>query len=849
MKKTISFFLIVSPILLASCTTVRNEIANTGGSGFTRFLYIVGGLIMLIVGIGIMMGLAYALRRWRFLEIIKPHVLLSRIPVIGPYFSKAKGINRDLRRISSFDKSLAQFGLSSDKILEGDTNAASNRMAASSGQGQLGGSASKYLPKEMQSYTKKTKGLSVSDLRQRGKSVLTKIWRGETDEALEEDNEAVEEAGVLHEQEAQPGLSARAAAATAAYLSGSFIEPQASNNFPTAVSLSSAAAAASTIISQLAQSTPVLIVTMPQEHDQYFQVEKNTLIIGSAEEADIRLSSHELGGKHLQIDRSDHGWHVTDLGSISGTYLDTSQLLASVPEVWATGLPIKIGDITIRLVEMSQSEYDAIFQSGRTEKPSVTIFPTEQKIEAGQTSVWQAHVTNQGKTVEHYGVFVSGVEPEWVQMETLQKPLMPGESSIVSFSITPPRHFSATAGVYTCFVRVQAISDSDTFVVGDFKCEILPYENWESELSHHQLFEAQDAHVQLQNLSNHAAQMCMSADVDQAHFLLQPLEEPKTYLVEPGASLSIPISIVDLKRPWLGRVHNEAFTLNSASASGEFSLQHPGVVQIKPIIPLWLVSILGFIVPFVCLFATIAYTFVENRNAAATATAEAIALANLALIPTMTPIPTTTPRPIVLPSSCRTYKVHQAEIDNLPDPDVGWLDGEVELYANGDAQLPMTIYCHDMASNAPTEYITLINTGEPFNFSSYMFPDGAITSIFSKVRVNPVTLEIDGTDRRFAEIIDLRADQVVDTPDFGRTKGCTIEENVPVSGRANINLEGTEYTIAPDSNFQTFGKDLGEHLIEFSNQNQVLELQVNGNCGWLYHSEPLKLWLKVTQDQ
>ena len=178
------------------------------------------------------------------------------------------------------------------------------------------------------------------------------------------------------------------------------------------------------------------------------------------------------------------------------------------------------------------------------------------------------------------------------------------------------------------------------------------------------------------------------------------------------------------------------------------------------------------------------------------------------------------------------------------EPDSGWVDGEFELFANGNLNLPMTIYCHDMASNAPQEFISLQELGDQTNFSRYSYPDGEIVVQFEKIRVSPFNLKIDATDRTFAKIIDSRSDQVFDPPDYGSAKGCTAEESQPVSGVANIDLTGTQYALpAVDGLYVAQGKDMSQPVIALSANRQQLDLEINGRCGWLYPQTGLQLHL------
>jgi len=80
-------------------------------------------------------------------------------------------------------------------------------------------------------------------------------------------------------------------------------------------------------------------------------------------------------------------------------------------------------------------------------------------------------------------------------------------------------------------------------------------------------------------------------------------------------------------------------------------------------------------------------------------------------------------------------------------------DGDYELFHRGVGPR-MTVYCHNVVSAKPTEFITLVNCGET-NYSHA--PSGGscygddVRTKFSKVRISPWTLIVKTDDYTFAE--------------------------------------------------------------------------------------------------
>ena len=81
-------------------------------------------------------------------------------------------------------------------------------------------------------------------------------------------------------------------------------------------------------------------------------------------------------------------------------------------------------------------------------------------------------------------------------------------------------------------------------------------------------------------------------------------------------------------------------------------------------------------------------------------------------------------------------------------------DGEYELYHHGDPRSPLRVYCHNVLSEKPTEFITLHSAA---NWSA--MPAGgscsgsAVKTTFEKLRFDPATLTVKTDDYTFATTV------------------------------------------------------------------------------------------------
>jgi len=110
-------------------------------------------------------------------------------------------------------------------------------------------------------------------------------------------------------------------------------------------------------------------------------------------------------------------------------------------------------------------------------------------------------------------------------------------------------------------------------------------------------------------------------------------------------------------------------------------------------------------------------------------------------------------------------------------------DGDYEIFQRGVGP-SMTIYCHNVVSERPTEFLTLSNGGETKYSHS---PEGGscygsdVLTKFSKLRINPWTLKVKTDDYTFA-----------------KTSGGPLTQSY-WNGARNITLIDVPYATARDS--------------------------------------------------
>ena len=172
----------------------------------------------------------------------------------------------------------------------------------------------------------------------------------------------------------------------------------------------------------------------------------------------------------------------------------------------------------------------------------------------------------------------------------------------------------------------------------------------------------------------------------------------------------------------------------------------------------------------------------------------------------------------LVPSTCAEIKAFG----------LGAVDGDYTLYYARDTAKPWTAYCYEMASDDPKEYLSLNQAGNANRFKRGTFGGSGTsqsntTRKFQRIRVNPLTLKVDITDRTFSTGTALL--------DFATADSCSDNccgGNNP--GEANIDLTGTPFFV--DDTFARSGYCSSLKSISYSNSDQVVVFTADGQCGF-----------------
>jgi hypothetical protein len=157
-------------------------------------------------------------------------------------------------------------------------------------------------------------------------------------------------------------------------------------------------------------------------------------------------------------------------------------------------------------------------------------------------------------------------------------------------------------------------------------------------------------------------------------------------------------------------------------------------------------------------------------------------------------------------------------------------DGDYTLYVGGDAAMPWTAWCQNMAGT-PSEYLTLARTGPADNFSQYTAggpsPGTTVRTAYTRLRIDPTTLRVNTGDQTFSTSVGSLmhgSTQVLSMP-YGVAMSC----NGGLSP-AHLDLRDTPFAVAVNQ-FALGGWNATGSTV-YSDANQVVSLSGGGFCGW-----------------
>ena len=380
-----------------------------------------------------------------------------------------------------------------------------------------------------------------------------------------------------------------------------------------------------------------------------FDLDKDLVTIGRTSSSDIVLAAEGISRQHARIERDPSGgWTIVDTGSTNGTFLEDSRLLPDLPEAWEPGQALRIGPFYLRLQQaqgpatpsptalgrsfaataMAQVEPGGTQVHSETGRLSLVIQPTNVEVQPGGRADMRAELLNQGTTVDHFEVVVQKLPPEWVSIDQESIQLMPGASNSLLITIQPPMDSSASAGPHPYSLVVRSTSDVRERASVDGQVTVQPFTRFTTDMRPKRLKSGGICRVLVRNEGNaEAAFNIIGRDPGEA---IRFEGQQGRLRLAPGQRGTTDLQLKAKQRPFFGASKTLPFQVSVGTSAAD-RRQLAGQLDVRPLIPTWMLPLFLALMFILCFAGAGLFTFWNSRNnqatrAAETATAEIIAL-------------------------------------------------------------------------------------------------------------------------------------------------------------------------------------------------------------------------------
>jgi serine/threonine protein kinase len=358
-----------------------------------------------------------------------------------------------------------------------------------------------------------------------------------------------------------------------------------------------------------------------------YNIDKAGMTIGRSADCQIVITDPQASRSHAKIEFRDGNYHVLDLNSTNGTYLDNARLLPGISEVWTPDKALRIGDTWFRLLTAdATSRPPAVsgmqpmrsFRQATSVDPNMVLSsPGQGKVgvymensnlstEAGGVTTVSLVLLNQGAVVDHFHIVISGMPQEWIPNKPKPVQLMPGEQQPVTITIQVPRQAESRAGKYNISFRVysQSVPDQTVEVKGSLTVGV--FSSFNADFYPKKIRTGQTARLTVNNRGN-ARETYNVAFRDRADELIfNPALTQVT--VQENQSSAIQFQARPRKRRLIGGSLTHSFNAEVSSPQGDKQTVSGEAIS-RGLIPPWMIPILIGLVVLAC----VALAFLGNN--------------------------------------------------------------------------------------------------------------------------------------------------------------------------------------------------------------------------------------------
>ena len=278
---------------------------------------------------------------------------------------------------------------------------------------------------------------------------------------------------------------------------------------------------------------------------------------------------------------------------------------------------------------------------GKYLPPTVVFEQSTLAVDPGNEVVSRVEAANRSGIVDQYHADVSGLPPEWIEVDPASLSLFPDDRGEFTIRFKPPRSSATTAGSRPFRVAVVSGADPAVRATVDGVLEIGGYHQYKAELNPHtSRARLTGRHrVSVTNEGNADARVVLSGkDPNNA---LKFGFKSDVVAVAPAATAETGVLVKPRRWRWLGPSQAHDFSVTAQPDGGE-PLTLDGIMEQNAILPRWTMrAVLGLVI--LAVGAILLRSTVFNKEERASSSKDTTTVAPVTTVPVTTAPVTTVP--------------------------------------------------------------------------------------------------------------------------------------------------------------------------------------------------------------
>ncbi|MEZ4868488.1 MAG: FHA domain-containing serine/threonine-protein kinase [Caldilineaceae bacterium] len=351
----------------------------------------------------------------------------------------------------------------------------------------------------------------------------------------------------------------------------------------------------------LLSSTPVTAVPMVLEvqmldgESRRVPLTEGVLTIGRTPDNGLVLDEPRVSRQHARVEFDGQGYHIVDLRSANGTFLNKERLPAGGRAPWGNEATVRISKFTLRLVASPVAEapvaepvapeplvvdaaqiYIELLKRA-IERTRLTCSPdgvtaafllghTTLDVTPGERATLPLIIINQQATAAFFDLVVTGPAAPWCSFDLPHHELQPGEQREVHLLITPPRQTQTRADTHLLQIVMTCRQTPTQTAQGQVRLKVRPFAAFRATLMPAQIRAGETLQVAVEHQGNRIQNYKVAWHTDAPDLYFEETQEEIT--LAPGETKSVAITPFLSKQRWLGgaREHRVAIQISTTNA-------------------------------------------------------------------------------------------------------------------------------------------------------------------------------------------------------------------------------------------------------------------------------------------